>query len=240
MAEWGGVVFGDADNEQVSNLAVTMAFVGKGSITLNQHQAAFQTPTFDRAYLGGSPAQAAGGMLCAFRPRFSDRPVGVWQFNPGDGTTYFVGYGPNGPVSGEYPVVDWWMFGRPTKAAEGWGAEAYDDQGVVTWASAGRPMDIAAVTNDGLRTAIAADRSGDWAICVGLPAAAVRSGSETSSSGQFRWLETRLMWGAPNANGFAAPSSYPVAQGGPTGSYPTGWREGDMRATQLLVDVAGL
>lgn len=235
MSDYGVTVRGAAGNELIGGSALTMAFLAKGSVTLDQEQAHYTAPYFDRAYLGSSPAQAGGGMLCAFRPRFSDRPVGVWEFFPETGTTYFVGHSQDG----SHPIVDWWMFGKPTAGATGWGAEAYHN-GQVTWSSAYKPMEIAAVVNDGERVGISAGRTGDWAICVGLPSGAVRSGSETSSSGMFTWLETRLLWFPPTSTGFNAPTSWPVALGGPSGSYPTGWREGDMRATQLLVDVAGL
>ena len=239
---WGAQLFGENGNPQIDNMgAISMAYLGKGSITLNQQLQSNQAPSFNRAWraASGGLISVAGARLYAFRARYDDRPVGVWtEFGSGDGRVVeFVG---SGNADGTFPIVDWWAFGRPPANTETWGAVAWNDDGQRSWSSAGRPMRIAAYVNDGARQAINAAWAGNYAICVGYPMGAVRSGSETPAGpGVYRWLESRLMWGAPSSTGFAAPGSNAVLQA-EANTYPTGRREGDMKATMLLVDVAGL
>ena len=238
MALFGGRIFGDV-SRQVTDLAPTMAYLAKGSITLSVQERSTVAPVFQGAYTGGSQrATAPGAMLFAFRARLADCPVGVWN-NVGE-SMEFVGYN----AVGTLPIVDWWAFGRKTVRSEAWGAEAYLEDGRfdtrVAWSAAGRPMRVVASASDVLNPgALRAPVNGDYAICPFFPLGAVRSGSETSVSGEFAWLESRLMWPRVDANGFAAPAKNPVARR-VNSSYPTGWREGDMRASMLLVDVSGL
>lgn len=237
---YGLTVYGDAGQVQVDDVSPTLVFLAKGSITLDQEMRSTSQPFFDRAFVSSQNVVAAadGGMLCAFRARDNDRPVGVWSFNLSGGTTAFVGYSPFGGV----PVVDWWMFGRaPAPPPGSYGLTVYDDAGRVTWSSDHRPMRIVAAKNDVLvvQNAIQAPVAGDYAVAVGKPLGGVRSGTETPASGQFDWLESRPLWGAAQASGFAVPTVRPVRRLREP-SYPTGWRENDIRASILLVDVAGL
>ncbi|WP_295226969.1 hypothetical protein [uncultured Brevundimonas sp.] len=237
---YGLTVYGDGGQVQVDDVSPTLAFLAKGSITLDQEMRSTTTPVFSRAYINsqGAVASAAGGMLCAFRARDNDNPIGVWGINPSDGSTSFVGYSQFGGL----PVVDWWMFGRaPAPPTGTYGLTVYDDAGRVTWSSDHRPMRIAAAKNDvtALSNPLQASAPGDYAIAVGKPLGGVRSGSETPINGQFDWLECRPLWAAPSSTGFGSATSRPVRRLS-NGSYPTGWRESDIRASLLLVDVSGL
>jgi hypothetical protein len=237
---FGIQVIGDAGNVQVDQDFVTMAFLAKGSITLDQEQIVGVTPTLNDAWLSstGAAASAAGGLLCAFRARDASRPVGVWSTSGSGSSTQFVGYS----TSTNPPIVDWWIFGRPPVESTQFGAEVYDASGARVWSSAGKPMKIAAAKNDVVLDtdgAISAG-TGDYAVCVGYPLGGVRSGTETPiSGGAFAWIEARAMWSTPTSTGFAKPSPY-NARRLESFSYPTGWRSQDIRATVLLVDVAGL
>lgn len=240
MADYGVRIFGDAGNPQVDNMgAISMGFLGKGSVTLSEQLSAITAPVFSRAWVapGSAVVTVSGARLYAFRARYGDRPVGVMEEQGGESRSVrFVGAGNN---DGTFPIVDWWAFGRPPANAETYGVQAWNDNGLMSWSSAYRPMKIEAFTNDAPVSAVDAGRAGDWAVCVGRPLGGVRSGSETSVSGQWRWLESRVMWGYPSSTGFASPSRNVVMQR-EGNNYPTGWRETDIKASILLVDVAGL
>lgn len=235
---YGLKIYGADGQVQVDDVSPTLVFLAKGSITLDHELTELGVaPGFDRAFVSstGATANASGGILCAFRARDDNAPVGIWAGGVGD--TAFVGFGPFGP-----PVVDWWMFGRaPPVAAGQYGLVVRDAAGRITWSAAHRPMRIVAAKNDVTVTnnTITGPAVGDYALAVGRPMGGVRSGSETSSGGMFAWLESRAMWGAGGATGFGAATCAPVRRL-ESPSYPTGWREDDIRASLLLVDVADL
>jgi len=240
MADFGVQLFGNAGNPQVNNTgSVTAAFLAKGSKTLNQRQSSSTAPSYNNIWRASSDpfVTVPGARFYAFRARYNDRPVGVWDEIGGE--TRSVEFVASGLNDGTLPIVDWWAFGRPAGNPETYGAWAKNDDGLMSWSSAGRPMKIEAFINDGNLARVDAGRAGDWAVCVGRPFGAVQSGSETSVSGAWRWLEARAMWGAPDSTGFGQPSRIAALQKDGN-SYPTGWRLQDMKATILLVDVSGL
>lgn len=256
MMAFGIQALGVAGNVQIDQDHVSMSFLAKGSITLDQeisHSFSSSTggsggatwgpygPYFSDAFRSSTSASAgaSGGMMTAFRARYATRPVGVLEYFAGGGTTRFVGYSPDATP----PIVDWWTFGTPAAETTQFGGVVYDASGARVWTTGGRPMRVVASKNDVVLSgdgAISAG-AGDYAICVGKPLGGVRTGSETNiGAGATAWGEGRALWYPPTSTGFATPQLFQIVRRLESFSYPTGWRTGDIRATVLLVDVAGL
>lgn len=218
---------------------LSVQFIAKGSITLDQELSSGTNPTYTDAWKS-STDEAAGGtnaQLIAFRARDSGKPVGV--LSGGFGVNYtinrFVGYS-----TGTAPIVDWWSFGK-VAAPGNYGLEVRDAASNVVYSSASPPMVIAAAQSgvNFSATAISAG-TGNYALCVGVPGLAVRNGSEVYSGGYYYWLETTPLWEPPTSTGFAAPTVVRAVGKTSNVNYPTGWRGGDMIGSMLLVDVTGL
>lgn len=235
----GVEIINDSGRIIIDQNYLSLGFRAKGSITLNQEYSYSGSPgpTYTDVWRANPYAAATGGLLVAFRARYATRPVGVWAGGYGD--TEFVGYSPDSTP----PIVDWWSFGTvPATGAGNVGLEVFDAAGTPTYVSNSKPMKVVTALND----VVVGGQSitgpaGDYALCVGIPLGGVRTGSETSiGAGAYAWLEARPLWYPPTSTGFTGPEIFLPVDRKEHFSYPTGWRSGDIRASMLLVDVAGL
>ena len=224
---------------------LSMSFLGKGSITLNQEYGySFGSGTYGpyfsdawRASPGGYVSQA-GAVMVAFRARYATRPVGV--FDGGFDSTMFVGYSSDGTP----PIVDYWFFGRGNATSvENVGLQVFDEVGQPTFISGLRSMKVVNALSDVVLQgqSLVGPAGGDYAIVVGEPFGGVRSGTETNiGAGAYAWGEVRPLWYPPTSTGFGPPTVDWIVERKESYSYPSGWRGGDIRGSMLLVDVAGL
>ncbi len=239
----GMEIINDFGSVQIDQNYFNMQFIQKGSCTLNTRvydivpsSNPFRSQlqyTFCNTNGIGHPSTGTG-QLVAFRPRFSDRPVGIGYTT--SGSWQFIGES----LSGTPPVVDWWLFGRGTSSSSNAGMEVYDASGNLTYTTAAKPMKIVAVKNDipmdSGDTSITTSTAGDYALCAGTPFPYILS---YQYNGTWQILEAGPMWSPPTSTGFAAPA-FPRQMMGrgdftntPAGGIAT-------RTTLMLVDVGNI
>lgn len=239
----------DTGSIQIDQNYFNMQFIMKGSCTLNTRVSDVVDPSANSSMRSqvtsawcntngvGHPSTGLG-QLIAFRPRFSDRPVGIAYTSYG--TWQFVGYTSvaNPAPTGSYPVVDWWMFARANSTPSGVGLEVFDENGNITFTSGALPMKIAAVKNDiplnSGDTSITAT-TGDYAICVGTPFPYV---VDYQYDGQWDILEYAAMWSGATSTGFAAPQLRAAMVRANINNTPA--VRATPYATLMLVNIAGL
>lgn len=244
-------ITGEHGSVQIDQNYFNMQYLMKGTCILNTRVDSIVDPSANSSMISqvqsawcntngvGHPSTGLGELI-AFRPRYSDRPVGVAY--TAYGSWQFVGYTPvaNPVPTGSYPVVDWWMFARANSSSSGVGLEVYDASGNVTYSSGSQPMKIAAVKNDialigGGDASITASTAGDYAICVGTPFPFV---IDYQYDGQWDILEYAAMWGGATSTGFAAPQMRAAMVRANVNETPA-VREFPY-ATLMLVNIAGL